>query len=97
MNAASTSSVTPFACAERISTRRKPNVIAPRAGRAASEIATSEKPIAAASVSMWPASESSASEWATTPTPISTAMNARISVRASANRARSASARTACE
>ena len=34
----------------------------PSAGRAASRIATSENPIAAASVSMWPASESSASE-----------------------------------
>ncbi len=43
MNAARISSVTPLACAERISTRLKPNVIAPRAGRAASASASSEK------------------------------------------------------
>src|SRR5439155_155908 len=67
MNAARTSSVTPLACAERISTRRKPNVIAPPAGREASRSATSEKPMAPASASMWPASESSASELAIKP------------------------------
>ncbi len=95
MNAARIKSVTPLACAERISARLKPNVIAPFAGRAASVIANSEKPIAAASVSMWPASESSASECATTPAATSAAMNARISPSAMLRRPRSASARTA--
>src|SRR5437763_1298902 len=74
MNAASTSSVTPLAWADRISTRRRPNVSAPRAGRAARRSAISERPSAAASVSMWPASDSSASECATTPAAIAAHM-----------------------
>ena len=97
MNAARISSVTPLACAERISTRLKPNVIAPLAGRAARPIASSEKPIAAASVSMCPASESSASECAMMPVLTSTAMNATIRPSATASLPRSASARTAWE
>ena len=40
--------------------------------------ATSDSPIAPASVSMWPASESSASEWARMPTTTSPHMNATI-------------------
>ena len=95
MNAARISSVTPLACAERISTRLKPKVIAPAAGRAASRSASSEKPIAPASVSMCPASESSASEFARMPTATSTAMNARISQSAVFSRPLLASAWTA--
>ena len=79
MNAARISSVTPLTCADRISTRLKPNVIAPAAGRAARRSASSENAIAPASVSMCPASDSSASEFANTPTATSTTMNATIS------------------
>ena len=55
----------PFACAARISARRKPNVIRPAAGRRASRAAQTLIPSAAASISMCAASESSASESAT--------------------------------
>ena len=87
---ASTSSVIPLTCAARTSTRWKPYVIAPRAGRAARRSATSASPSAAASVSMCAASAISASECASTPTVTSTAMNATISPSASATRRREA-------
>src|SRR5919199_430044 len=96
MNAASTSSVTPFACAERISARPSPYVTAPLAGRAASFAATSDRPIAAASVSMCAASESSASEPARIPATTSAAMKPTISASASASLRASADAETRC-
>ncbi len=92
MIAARTSKVIPFAWAERISTRLKPKVMRPPAGRAASRIATSERPIAAASVSMCAASESSASELARIPVTTSAAMKPRIRTRAIVSLPRSASA-----
>ena len=94
MNAARISSVTPFAWADRISTRLKPNVMAPLAGREASLSANSEKPIAAASASMCPASERSARECAMTPVATSTAMKATIRQRATVSLVLSASALT---
>ena len=90
----STSSVIAFACAERISARRKPNVMRPSAGRRARRAAQTESPSAAASISMCAASESSASESARIPTTTSTAMNATISASAIASGRTSASART---
>ena len=84
--------VTPLAWAARISTRLKPNVIAPLAGREASRSANSEKPIAAASASMCPASESRASEFAITPVATSTAMKATIRPSATVSLPRSAPA-----
>ena len=50
----------------------------PEAGRRARPTATSASPIAAASVSMWAASESSATELASSPTTTSTAMKPRL-------------------
>src|SRR4051794_22657757 len=86
-----TSSVAPLNCAERISARRSPKVKAPRAGRWARPTAMSARPIAAASVSMCAASESSASDEATMPTTTSTAMKPRISASAIRSLPRSAS------
>ena len=97
MSSASTSSVTPLACAERISTRRKPYVMTPLAGRAASLIATIERPIAAASVSMCAESESSASDPTTRPTTISKHMKPTISASVNASLRVSASGDTPCE
>ena len=57
----------PFAWAERISSRRKPYVHRPCAGRVASVAATSAKPSASASEIMCPASASSASDPARMP------------------------------
>ena len=57
-----TSSVMPLPAADRISARFQPNVHAPAAGRAASRIAHRAAPIAPTSVSMCPASDSSASD-----------------------------------
>ena len=82
MTSASTSSVVPLTAAARISERLRPKVIAPRAGRAASRMATSDSAIAPASVSMCAASESSASESAARPATTSTTMKPRISARA---------------
>jgi len=64
-------------------------------GRVASDAAHSERPIATASVSMWAASETSASESAIRPTTISTTMRPRIRPSAIASLRRSASAETA--
>ena len=96
MIAASTSRVMPLAWAERISARLRPKVIWPSAGRWARLMATSEKPIAAASVSMCAASESSARELARIPVTTSAAMKARISARAIASLPRSAPALAPC-
>jgi hypothetical protein len=74
----------PFACAERISTRFHPYVRFPAAGWAASQAAIRARAMAAASVSMWLASEINASEEAMMPTTTSTAMNAKISAKAPA-------------
>ena len=93
---ASTSSVRPLAWALRISARPRPYVIDPDAPRAASRAAASDSASAAASVSMWPASDSSASDEASTPATISTTMNARISASAHFSERRSAS-RCTCE
>ena len=82
ITAPSTNSVTPLACAERISTRPSPYVIAPFGGLVASRAAASEIASAAASVSMCAASDSSASDDASTPTATSATMNARISASA---------------
>ena len=82
ITAPSTKSVTPLACADRISTRPSPYVIAPFAGLVASLAAASEIASAAASVSMCAASDSNASDEATTPTATSATMNARISASA---------------
>src|SRR4051794_41099631 len=71
--------------------------MAPSAGRAASRRAKIERPRAAASVSMWAASESSASELATRPTATSPSMNPTIRPSATARRRASASAETPCE
>ena len=90
MSTATTSSVTPFACAARISSRRNPNVQRPRAGRPANEAAASASPSAAASVSMCPASAISASEPATTPKTISPAISPTISASARASGLRAA-------
>src|SRR4051794_32780791 len=79
--AESTSSVTPLACADRISARWRPKVSPPRAGRAARPIANSASRMDAASVSMWAASDNSARECATTPTTTSTLMNPAIRAR----------------
>ena len=68
----STSSVIAFACAERISARRNPNVMRPSAGRRARRAAQTESASAAASISMCAASERSASESARIPTTTST-------------------------
>ncbi len=57
----------PFAWAARISTRLKPNVHRPRAGRAETAAANSAKPSAAVSEKRWPESASSATESATIP------------------------------
>jgi hypothetical protein len=57
-------------------------------------IAISEKAMAAASVSMWPAPENSASELAMIPTTTSTSMKPTISARAIASLPRSASGLT---
>ena len=91
---ARTSRVVPLACAERISARLSPKVYPPRAGRAASRIATSASRIAPASVSMCAASDSSASECATRPASTSAAMNPTMSASAPASQRRSASALT---
>ena len=90
----STSSVIAFACAERISARRNPNVMRPSAGRRARRAAQTESASAAASISMCAASERSASESARIPTTTSTTMNATISASAIASGLTSASART---
>ena len=68
----------------------------PLGGRWARRRANSAKPIAIASVSMWAASESSASESATMPAATSAAMNARISASAATSLRESASADGAC-
>jgi hypothetical protein len=76
--------VIPFACAERISTRFHPDVRFPAAGRAASRAAIRTRAMAAASVSMWPASEINASDEAMMPTTTSVAINAKINAKAPA-------------
>src|SRR4051812_17048191 len=76
MRTPTTSSEMPLPWADRTSARLRPNVQDPAAGRAASRAATRPAPIAATSVSMWPASASRASDPATRPATTSPAMNA---------------------
>ena len=83
-------SVSPFACAARISTRPKPKVQRPPAGRAAMDAATSASASAAASVSMCPASARSASELARIPKTTSATMKASRSASESPSSRRSA-------
>src|SRR5712692_1792160 len=90
-----TSRVAPLTRADRISARFSPNVRPPAGRRAARCTATSDRPIAAASVSMWPASERRASECATTPTTTSPTMNVKITASVIPSRRRSASGATA--
>ena len=84
----------PFAWAARISARLKPNVIRPAAGRRARRAAQTLIPSAAASISMWAASERSARESATNASATSATMNATISARATASGRISVSAET---
>ncbi len=77
-----TSSVIPFAAADRISARFQPNVHAPAAGRAARLIAHSAAPIAPTSESMCPESDSKASDPAMIAATTSKTMNAPSSSRA---------------
>ncbi len=74
--------------AARISARSQPHVRPPAAGRRLIHAAKSDRPSAAASVSMCAESASSASEWATKPPMASMTMNASVMPRAQA-RARS--------
>ena len=69
----------------------QPVGVGPGAGRAASRIATSASPIAPASVSMWPASASSASDPTTRPTTTSPTRKATISASAPSSSRRSPS------
>src|SRR4051812_10632794 len=94
-----TPSVAPFTCAASTSSRRKPHVQLPRAGRCAITAAPSAIASAAASVSMWPASASSASECASSPAVTSTAIRSTISpsARPSRRRSRAVSTVTPCE
>lgn len=71
--------------AETISPRRRPMVIGPPTSRRARLAATIAKAIAPASVSMWAASASSASELARIPVVISTAMKATLIASATAS------------
>lgn len=84
----------PLACADRISTRLRPQVYPPFAGFAAIRIATSASTIAAASVSMWAASVISASELAMMPMVTSMAMKPTSSASAMLSHFLSASALT---
>ena len=87
---ASTSSAAPLIWALRTSARPRPNVNAPRAGRAASAAATSARPSAPASVTMCAASESNARDPATMPATTSTTMKPAMSASAVHSQRRSA-------
>jgi hypothetical protein len=92
ITAPSASSVAPFSWADRISARRIPNVNPPPAGRRARRAARRASASAPASVSMWAASDSRASEEATMPATTSTDMKPRISASAILSRRASPSA-----
>jgi hypothetical protein len=92
---ASSSSVMPLSWPDSVSTRVKPYVYAPCAGRRAIRAAITATPMAAASVTMWPASVISASECARTPAVTSPAMNSTITTSAASSQRRSVRAVTA--
>ncbi len=84
ISALTTSRVMPLPAAERISARFQPNVNALRAGRAASRIAQIDAARAPASLSMCPASASSATDPDAAATTTSTTM--KPTIRTSATR-----------
>src|SRR4051812_49115414 len=97
MKPARMTSVSPLTCAERISARLKPNVMASFARRCARRAATSASAMAPVSVSMCAASESSASELASAPATTSTTMNPALSASATASSRMSLSGETPWE